>query len=375
MIYLDYAANTPADDAVLNSFMLAERELVGNPNSHHPAGEAARQKLAGVTEKIAELLGVLPSEIIYTSGASEANNLAVKGIALAHSQEGRHILTTPLAHPSVRGPLAWLRTQGFEVEMLQVGRGGQIDLAHLKAHLRSDTVLLAVTAVDSELGAVQQMSELIEIIKDFPHCRLHADATQAMGKIPFSLDGLHTASLSAHKFHGLNGSGLLFRRQGVTLEPLIHGSGGGGGEGLYRSGTPTVALACALRTALELSLGSLEKHLSHVSRLNHRLREALAAYPLVRFNSPPDAVPHILNLSVAGTIGTRWQRMLGERGVCVSVKSACAADGAPSEAVLAVSGDRRNALSSWRISLDHETTDAELTEFLAVFDQCYRALT
>ena len=206
MIYLDYCANTPIDSEVLETFIQTEKNYFGNPNAAHLAGESAREKMAEVTDSIASLLAVLPSEIIYTSGASEANNLAIKGIASTQKKYGKHIISTELEHSSVREPLAWLQTQGYEIEMVDVGENGKIKLDHLKEMIRDDTILVAVTAVDSELGTVQPVMEISEVIKEYPNCRFHVDATQAIGKIPFSFDGIDTVSFSAHKFYGLNGS-------------------------------------------------------------------------------------------------------------------------------------------------------------------------
>ena len=179
-------------------------------------------------------------------------------------------------------------------------------------------------------------------------------------------------SLTAHKFYGLNGIGLLLKRRNLALEPLIHG---GESTTLYRSGTPTVALASSLALALELAVEQLPQHRDAVRKANAFLRAELSRYPKVRINSPENAIPQILNLSVQDVKGTVFQRALDEKGVCVSVKSACSSDGMPSRAVFAVSRDRRNALSSWRISLSHLTTEEDLRGFLAAFDACYRELT
>ena len=369
MIYLDYSANTPVDPAVLDIFVQTESRYGGNPNSNHPAGLAARAKLEQTTDSIAELLGVQPCEVIFTSGASEANNLAVKGIARTQRNYGKHIISTALEHPSVSGPLTWLQEQGYEIDLADIKRDGKIDTDHLRELLREDTILVAVTAVDSELGVIQPVHEISEIVHRYPNCRLHVDATQALGKIPFSFSGLDTASLAAHKFYGLNGSGMLFKRNGLVLDPLIHG---GSGASLYRSGTPTLALAAALEAALRASLDPLSERQEKVAALNQTLRDALSRYPFVRINSPKDAVPHILNVSVSGVKGTKMQQVLSEHGVCVSVKSACSSEGTPSKAVFSVSRDRKNALSSWRISLSHLTTEEEIREFLAIFDRCVK---
>ncbi len=372
MIYLDYSANTPADPRVLDRFCTVERSCIGNANSHHQAGAAAKAEIDAATIKIASLLGVQPAEVIYTSGASEANNFALKGLARLSRHVGKHIISTPLEHSSVSGTLTALQEQGCEIDLVDIQRDGTIDLEHLKDLLRPDTIAVAVTLVDSELGVVQPVDKIAEILKDYPNCRLHVDATQAVGKIPVSFEGVDTMSLTAHKFYGLNGIGLLLKRRNLALEPLIHG---GESTTIYRSGTPTVALASSLASALELAVNELPERAAHVQKLNAELRAALNQRPEVRINSPEHAIPHILNLSVQNVKGTVFQRELDAHGVCVSVKSACSSDGLPSRAVFAVNRDRRNALSSWRISLSHLTTEAEIQEFLQVFDVCCRQLT
>ena len=372
MIYLDYSANTPVDARVLEQFCAVERRCIGNANSHHQAGSAAKAEIDAATIKIASLLGVQPAEIIYTSGASEANNFALKGLARLSRHAGRHIISTPLEHSSVSGTLTVLQEQGYEIDLLDVKQDGTVDLEHLKDLLRPDTICVAVTLVDSELGVVQPVQEIAAILKAYPHCHLHVDATQAVGKIPVSFEGVDTMSLTAHKFYGLNGIGLLIKRRNLALEPLIHG---GESTTIYRSGTPTVALASSLACALDLAVIDLPNRVDHVAKLNAELRAALSTYPLVRINSPEHAVPHVLNLSVRNVKGTVFQRELDAKGVCVSVKSACSSDGLPSRAVFAVSRDRRNALSSWRISLSHLTTEDEIKAFLQAFDVCYRELT
>lgn len=372
MIYLDYSANTPADPRVLDRFCTVERSCIGNANSHHQAGAAAKEEIDAATMKIASLLGVQPAEVIYTSGASESNNFALKGLARLSRHVGKHIISTPLEHSSVSGTLTALQEQGCEIDLVDIQRDGTIDLEHLEDLLRPDTIAVAVTLVDSELGVVQPVDKIAEILKDYPNCHLHVDATQAVGKIPVSFEGVDTMSLTAHKFYGLNGIGLLLKRRNLALEPLIHG---GESTTIYRSGTPTVALASSLASALELAVNELPERAAHVQKLNAELRAALSRRPDVRINSPEHAIPHILNLSVQNVKGTVFQRELDAHGVCVSVKSACSSDGLPSRAVFAVSRDRRNALSSWRISLSHLTTEAEIQEFLQVFDVCYRQLT
>ena len=373
MIYLDYSANTPVDEAVLQRFCEIERLCPGNANSRHQAGAAAKAAIDEATQSIARSLGVQPAEIIYTSGASEANNFALKSLAKLSRHVGKHIISTPLEHSSVSGSLTALQEQGYEIDLVDIKQDGTIDLDHLRELLRPDTVLVAVTAVDSELGVVQPVAEIASLLKEYPHCHFHVDATQAVGKMPLpAFDGIDTMSLTAHKFYGLNGIGVLVKRRGLALEPLIHG---GESTTIYRSGTPTVALACSLALALEKAVTELPQRVERIRALNVRLRTELSKYPKVRINSPENAVPQILNLSVQNVKGTVFQRELDAKGVCVSVKSACSSDGLPSRAVFAVSRDRRNALSSWRVSLSHLTTDDEISAFLQAFDACYNTLT
>ena len=327
--------------------------------------------MARVTDDIAELLGAAPEEIIYTSGASESNNLALKGIVQASRHVGKHIISTALEHSSVGGALSALQQQGCEVDLVDIRRDGTIDLEHLRELLRKDTVLVAICAVDSELGTVQPIQEIADILRDYPNCRLHVDATQAVGKTKLVLSGVDTMSIAPHKFYGLNGSGLLVKKKDLVIEPQIQG---GGSTTPYRSGTPALGMATSIEKALRLALENQNERIAHVAALNRLLRAELAKYPKVRFNSPENAVPHILNLSVNGVKGTAFQQELGKNDVCVSVKSACSVEGTPSKAVYAVSRDRKNALSSWRISLSHLTTEAEIAEFLQIFDRCYREL-
>ncbi|MCI2048770.1 MAG: cysteine desulfurase [Lachnospiraceae bacterium] len=365
MIYLDYAANAPADPAVLELFCETERRYCGNPNSRHPAGLEAGKAMEKAAEGIAALMGAEPGEVIFTSGATEANNLAILGMAGARRKTGKHIITTPLEHASVSASLRCLQKQGWEIDQLSILPDGTPDREELRRLLRRDTAMVAVCTVDSELGTIEPVDEIRTILKEYPDCRLHVDATQAVGRIPVSFDGIDTMSFAPHKFGGLNGSGVLLKRKFLTLEPILHG---GDSTTVWRSGTPALALAASAECALRLALDKRQERYDSVKKMHDTLRAALSRYDCVRINSPENSVPHILNLSVRDVKGTVFQRKLAERGVCVSVKSACSSDGAPSAAVLAVSGDARNALSSWRISLSHLTTPEEIDAFLNIFD-------
>ncbi len=234
-VYFDYAAHTPADEEVLRRYTELSLAFPANPNSTHVLGQAAAEKLEEIRRKTADLLHVLPEELIYTSGASEANNLAIKGLAHALRHEGRHMISTSLEHSSVGGALTSLTESGYEVDMVRILENGTVDTEELRALLRDDTILVAVSAVDSELGTRQNIREIADVIKEFPHARLHVDATQAVGKTELFTDLADTLTLTPHKFYGLLGTGLLVKRKGIILTPQISG---GISTTMYRSGTP-----------------------------------------------------------------------------------------------------------------------------------------
>lgn len=372
MINLDYAANTPVEPEVLSCFCKAAAEFPGNPNSLHSLGKAAKDMMQEITDNIAALLNCKPNEIIYTSGASEANNLAIKGLVRSYRHKGKHIISTCLEHSSVSGALTYLQEQGYEIELVDIKRDGTVDLDSLRRLIRSDTVLVSICMVDSELGTLQPISEIAEILKDYPELRFHVDAVQAVGKLPLNLTGIDCLSIAPHKFYGICGCGILIKRDGIILEPLIHG---GTSTTIYRSGTPALALAAATEKALSLSLEKIDERYAYVKGLNEALRKALSEYPLVRINSTGLATPYILNISVKGVKAADFQAELDKRGVCISTKSACSVPNTASRPVYAVSGDKKNAMCSWRISLSHLTTDEEIAEFLRIFDEIYREKT
>ncbi len=367
MIYLDYAADTPASQAALLAFMNTAREFPANPNAGHALGQAAFARLTAATEHIAAMLGAAPSEIVLTSGATEANNLAILGAARAYQSRGRHLITSPMEHASVTAPMMALKNEGFELDFVKVLPNGQVDMAHLRTLLRPDTVLVSLCATDSEAGIIQPLEKVRQAIASFPNCRLHTDATQAVGKLPISLDGIDLVTLSPHKFYGITGSGALIVRGGLRLTPLWHG---GTGATPYRSGTPALALAAAMEAALEDALSHLEERLAHVQALSKTLREGLAALPFAVINSPQSASPYILNFSVTGIRARDLIDQLSQRGIFVSSKSACCAPAAPSHPVMAMTNDRKRALNTVRVSLSHLTTGSEIHQFLMELRAC-----
>ena len=361
MINLDHASHTTPDSRVLAEFCRVEGEFTANPMANHELGRAAQGEITRATAKIAGIVGASPEDMIYTSGASEANNLALKGIVRAYRHVGKHILSTCLEHPSISGVLSALQLEGYEIELVKINHLGTIDLSALELAIRPDTVLVCVSAIDSELGAIQPLAEIIEIARSHPNTHLHIDAVQAVGKIQTNLKGASTFAFSPHKFHGLNGSGVLVKQAGVVLEPLIHG---GTSTTLYRSGTPAVGLISAMALALELASDNLEQNFQHVMHLNNHIRNEFSHMPQIKINSPQDASPYIINFSVEGIKARKLQAMLDEVGFAISTKSACSTENAPSRAVFAITGDKARALSSCRISFAHTTTIDEVKKFV-----------
>ncbi|HCL03474.1 MAG TPA: aminotransferase V [Lachnoclostridium phytofermentans] len=369
MIYLDYAANTPASEEVLKAYLETEQQFIANPNSSHPLGILAKERLTEASKELATLLKVEPEQIIPTSGASEANNLAIKGITYGYRENGRHIISTCLEHPSVSGSLTFLQSLGYEIDLVDILPNGQVDLEHLKELLRKDTVLVSICTVDSELGTVQPIKEIAKILEGYENCFFHTDATQGFGKIEVDLSLADLTTFTPHKFYGLNGTGVLVKKKDVVLLPQIHG---GSSTTIYRSGTPMLSNIVALTEAVKLSLEHYEERLDRVVSLRKQFESRLRNYPNVRINSTECGVPHILNISVKGVKAITMKELLEEYGICISIKSACSATMTPSRPVYAVTKDKKNALSSFRISLSHLTTDEEVEKFFEGFGASYQ---
>ena len=375
-IYLDYAANTPVDKEVLEAFNNATLKYYANPNSTHFLGKNVKEKIEKTTENILRMLVENThlnenSEIIYTSGSSESNNLAIKGIASAYKENGKHIITSFLEHSSVSSPLTFLKEQGYEIDVVNIKEDGTIDLEQLKSLIRQDTILVSLCYVDSEVGTIQPIAEIAKIIKDYPNCVLHVDATQAIGKINVNFKDVDLISFAPHKFYGLNGFGVLVKRKGLVLEPLING---GASTTIYRSGTPVVGQIVALEKALELAFNNYESRKEHVKTLNLKIRDGLLKYNNVCVNTPNQENVYILNISVEGIKAIDFKNKLDEYGVCVSIKSACTVTITPSRIVLALTHNRKRALASWRISLSHLLSEDEIDSFLRIFEKCYKEL-
>lgn len=372
MIYLDYSATTPVNKEVLASFSKAAIEYPGNPNSLHKLGLESNKLIEASTKQIAKILGVKENEIIYTSGSSESNNLAIKGIADKYKNRGKHIITTNFEHSSIYGPISYLQKDGFDVDFVKTLDNGLVDLEDLERLIRDDTILVTICSVNSEIGVRQPIEEIKKIVKKHEKCFLHVDMTQSIGKEKISLDDIDLVSFSAHKFYGLKGIGCLIKKEKIALEPIIHG---GKSTTIYRSGTPCLPLIVSLAKALRLAYENFDAKYEHVKELNSYLKEKLSHYDLVRINSNDYCIPHILNISVLNVKPETMQHALEEYDIYISTKTACSSKENISRAVLALTNDKERAASSVRISLSYLTTKEECDEFLKAFDKCYKELT
>lgn len=371
MIYLDYAANTPMCEPALETLYTVSRDFIGNPNSNHEEGRKSRQRLKAATDSIAKLMKVQADEIIYTSSASEANNLAVKGITGKYKRNGKHIITTYLEHSSMLGAVMSMSDLGYEIDFVDLDENGQVDLEHLKELLREDTVLVTTCYVDSETGTIQPVEKIANIVKGYSNCFYHVDATQAVGKIPLAIEEVDLVTFTAHKFYGPNGIGALIKREGIELAPMIEG---GISTTIYRSGTPTLALIASMESALADTMYDLEEKVAYVSKLHAKLQQKLASYDKVVINSTSACSPYILNLSLRGLKSKDFSFALNEAGFCVSTKSACCPENAVSKPVYALTKDRKLAMNPLRISISHQTTEEEVDTFLAEFDRIYQSM-
>ena len=372
MVYLDYSATTPVDSEVIRTFSKACEDYWANPNSLHKEGVKANSLINAATEQIASILGVKSSEIIYTSGASESNNTAIKGICLKYKNRGKHIITTEFEHSSIYGPIGYLQKEGFDVDFVKTLDNGKVDLEHLKSLIRDDTILVSITAVNSEIGIIEPIEEIGLMLRDYPKIFYHVDMTQSIGKMKLDLTNIDLASFSAHKFFGVKGIGVLVKKENINIEPIIHG---GKSTTIYRSGTPATPLIASISKALRLVNTDMDKHYDYVKKINTYVREQLGKYDLVKVNSPDDALPYILNISVLGVKPEVLLHSLEEDEIYISTQTACSSKTDESKAVFALTKDSERSKSSVRISLSYKTTEDEIEEFLKVFDKCYKKLT
>jgi len=371
MIYLDYAANSPVDEEVLDVFTEYTRKYYANPNASHKLGIEAKEIIDNASKNIAKNLDVLEEEIIYTSGASESNNLAVKGICHKYKNYGKHIIASELEHNSIIAPLQVLQEEGFEVDLVGVTKEGLIDIEELKSLIRDDTILVSITSVDSEIGLKQPIEEIGKLLKEYPNVHFHTDASQAMGKFKMDLTNVDLMTFTPHKFYGINGFGCLIKKKDILLTPIING---GKSTTIYRSGTPVLPQIVALDKALDKALKNMDERNNYIKKLSDKVKEEFKKYDRVIVNNTEKSVPHTINISIKGVKSLDFAKKLEEHEVYISTKTSCCPDKTPSKMVYALTKDKNLATSSLRISISHLTKEEEINKFLDIFKECYEEI-
>ncbi|GED69004.1 aminotransferase V [Brevibacillus reuszeri] len=371
MIYLDNSATTRPHPQVIETVRRAMESYYGNPSSLHHKGAEAENVLKQARKVAAQYLGCKEGEIIFTSGGTESNNTAIKGIAFQYQNRGKHIITTQVEHPAVYDVCKQLEILGFTTTYLPVDKDGRVSVEDVKAAIRPDTILVSIMHVNNELGTIQPIEEIGQWLKQFPKVLFHVDAVQSIGKIPLRIkdSGIDLMSVSAHKFYGPRGTGILYKREGLIIHPLMMG---GGQEAGVRSGTENLPAIAGMAKAFRIleEFGSVES--IRLQGLNQQLREGIAQIEGCIINTPETgAAPHIMNLSVPGVKAEVLLHALEERGFLISTKSACSSKvNEPSRVLTAIGIQRDCALSSLRVSLGRENTAEDIKQFVSALGEC-----
>ncbi len=370
-VYLDNAATTPIRAEALEEMRAVYRDHFGNTASVHLFGREARSLLEKARAEIASSLGADPEEIVFTSGGTESDNMALKGVAWAMRDRGRHIITSSVEHHAVLHCCQALEREGFEVTYLPVDGHGRVDPEELKRSIRKDTILVSVMLANNETGVIQPLEEICLIARE-RGVLIHTDAVQAVGKIPLNLKRLKVdlLSVSGHKFHGPKGVGALFVRKGTPLEPLMHG---GGHERGMRPGTVNLPSIAAMARSLSLAVKEMEENGGKMRELRRRLFQGIRErIDGIRVNGPnPDdpvpCLPNILNVSFPGAEGEALLMALDMEGIAVSTGSACSSgDVEPSHVLLAMGIPPEIARCGIRFSLGIQNTEEEIERVIEV---------
>lgn len=365
MIYFDNAATTKIYDDALTSYVQVSQKFFGNPSSLHQLGVDAYQVLTKARTQVASLLSVQPEEIFFTSGGTESNNWAIKGTALEKSVFGKHIITTKIEHPSVLQTCKQLERFGFEVTYLDVDSKGIVSVDQLKESLRKDTIIVSVMAVNNEVGAVQPIAEIAKVLEEYPSIHFHVDAVQAVERASqlLAIGRIDLLSLSAHKFHGPRGVGIMYKKFGRKIQALLTGGGQEKGERSTTENLPgIVATTKALRMALE------EK--SVTGELRSQLWKELATKPEIRIFSPEDGASHVLCFAIKGVRGEVVVHAFENHGIYISTTSACSSKKADSSSTLyAMDVPTEWATGAVRVSFSNDNTKEEVEQFIDVLHQ------
>lgn len=361
MIYLDYSATTPVNDSVLDTYVKVTKNYIGNPNSLHKLGLESSKLINDATRQIKKILDIEEKEIIYTSGASEANNLAIFGVCRKYKNRGKHIITTRLEHSSVSECFNELEKEGFRVSYVEIDGDGRVRLDDLKSLICDDTILVSICAVNSEIGLMQDLDGIGNLLKKYPKVIFHSDITQAIGKVKLNLWNVDMASMSSQKFYGMKGVGALLKNKNLEIEPIIYG---GKSTTIYRSGTPATALIVSMSKALRLVYEDFEEKYAHVLELSNYLKQKLQLIDGIILNSTSCSLPHIVNISILNVKPETILHALEEDDIYISTQTACHKAGDLSTSVLELTKNELYATHSIRISISYLTTKNEINQFI-----------
>ena len=371
-VYFDNSATTRCYDSVKDIVVKAMTEDFGNPSAMHLKGVEAEKYIKSSAESLARLLKVQEKEILFTSGGTESDNLALIGAAFANKRSGNHIITTSVEHPAVSQPALFLQEQGFEVTYLPVDSRGVVKMDALKAVLREDTILVSVKYVNNEVGAVMPLEEIAALVHEkSPRALFHVDAIQAFGKYriyPKKM-GIDLLSVSGHKIHGPKGVGFLYINEKAKIQPQILG---GGQQGGMRSGTDNVPGIAGLGAAAVEIYKNLEENVENMYRLKEHIAQGLEKIGDIRINGMDlrEGAPQILSISVMGVRSEVLLHSLEERGIYVSAGSACSSHKRKPSATLAAMGMSKDQIeSTLRLSFCEENTIEEADYFLQVMGE------
>ncbi len=374
MIYFDNSATTPIFPQSLDAYIKTSQRIIGNPSSLHDLGNQANRLLQQARKQIAELITVTPDEIYFTSGGTEGDNWVLKGTMIEKREYGNHMIISGIEHPAVSETAEQLKSLGVEVSIAPVNNQGFVIVDELKKLIRKDTVLVSIMAVNNEIGSIQPILEISELLKEYPKIHFHVDAVQAIGKVSLSewlTERVDFATFSAHKFHGPRGIGFIYWKKGRRLAPLLNG---GGQEKNQRSGTENVPAIVAMAKALRIALDRKLQKPDHTKHLKEALINALKAYEKVTiFSEGEDYAPHILCFSLKGIRGEVLVHALEEKQIFISTTSACSSRKHLASSTLhAMHVPDDLATSAVRISLDESNSMAEVEQFMIIFKQLYK---
>lgn len=373
MIYFDNSATTQPYPEVLSTYQEVATKIFGNPSSLHNLGSKATRVLEASRKQIAELLGKEAEEIYFTSGGTESDNWAIKGVAFEKAHYGKHIIVSDIEHPAVKESAKWLTGQGFEVSYAPVDEHGFVEVDKLAELIRDDTILLSVMAVNNEIGSIQPIKDISELLAERPTVTFHVDAVQAIGKIPvsdFLTDRVDLASFSGHKFHAVRGVGFLYKKAGKKLAPLLTG---GGQERDLRSTTENLAGIAAMAKALRLTLDKAEGANQKISKMRDIIRQELLSYQdITVFSGQENFAPNILTFGIKGIRGEVLVHAFEEHEIYISTTSACSSKaGKPAGTLISMGVPAKVAQTAVRISLDDDNDMSQVEQFLTIFKLVY----